>query len=122
MNKQTRRQFILTTAAAGLVSAIPARASASRELIEGLNRAVGQQLDLSDLSSGTRDAVRISAVEKIPGHGIRQFVLHMEGTSDQQLPEGLYQACSESGDVDMTMHIMPAENNQYAAYFALVED
>ena len=92
-------------------------------MTDTLSRAVGQQLELTNLSCGTRNVVQVSSIENLPGHGLKQFVLHMEGVSGQQpLSEGLYQACSESGDVEMAMHIMPAERNQYSAYFALVED
>ena len=122
MSNQNRRQFIVATAAAGLASAIPGRASERRETVDELKKAVGGQLELTNLACGTRNAVRVSSVEDLPGHGLKQFVLHMEGVSGRQVPEGVYRACSVTGDVDMAMHIMPAGKNQYAAYFALVEE
>ncbi len=121
MSKQNRRQFIMATAAAGLASAIPARAIESRDMVEGLYQSAGRQLELTNVSCGARGTVRVSAVEDRPGHGLKQFVLHMEGTSGEPLPEGVYRACSVSGGVDTAVHIIPAGGNQYAAYFALVE-
>jgi uncharacterized protein (DUF1501 family) len=120
MSKQNRRQLLMATAAAGLASAIPATANESREMVDSLRQAVGRQLELTNVACGARNAVRISSVEDRPGHGLKQFVLHMEGPSDEQMPEGIYRARSLSGGVDTAMHIMPAGDNQYAAYFALV--
>ena len=119
MSKQNRRQFILAAAAAGLVSTTPGRASEHREMLDGLYKGAGLQLELTNLSCGSRGTVRIKSVQDLPGHGFKQFVLHMEGAPSHQLPEGLYSARSESGSVDMAMHIMPTDRNQYAAYFAL---
>jgi hypothetical protein len=116
MSKQNRRQFLIATTAVGLASTIPGRTSEQREMLGGLYRGAGLQLELTNLSCGSRNAVRITSVQDLPSHGFKQFVLNMEGVSSQQLPEGLYRACSETG-VDMAIHIMPTGGNQYAAYF-----
>lgn len=122
MSTQNRRQFLVATAAAGLASAVPARANVSRDMVDGLYQSAGRQLELTSLACGKRNVVRVSSVEDLPSHGLKQFVVHMEGVSGEQLPEGVYRACSVSGGVDTAVHIMPDGKNHYAAYFALVED
>lgn len=122
MSNQNRRQFLVATAAVGLASAIPGRASETRTIVNGLQQAIGQELDLTNLACSARNTVRIHSVEDLPGHGFKQFIVHMEGAPNQQVPEGLYRACSVSGEVNTAIHIMPTGRNQYAAYFVLVED